>query len=137
MTRSCGECSECCKGWVTGEIRGHQMYPGRPCFFLGNSGCSKYEERPAMCSSYVCAWVESEELPEWLKPNISKTLVTRRMIGEIETYDAAECGVKMDSSVLSWLIIWALNNKKNLVYRVDGGINRIGSPEFLALSLAT
>jgi len=90
-----------------------------------------------MCSSYVCAWVESEELPEWLKPNISKTLVTRRMIGEIETYDAAECGVKMDSSVLSWLIIWALNNKKNLVYRVDGGINRIGSPEFLALSLAT
>jgi hypothetical protein len=54
------------------------------------------------------------------------------MEGTIEVYDMSECGVKVDSTVLSFLIIWALNNKKNLRYRVDGGINRIGSPEFLA-----
>jgi hypothetical protein len=131
VSRVCGDCSECCKGAVSGTVRGHEFYPGRPCFFFGN-GCTIYPDRPPLCSEYRCAWLQDESIPEWFKPSLAKIVISRRMEGTIEVYDMSECGVKVDSTVLSFLIIWALNNKKNLRYRVDGGINRIGSPEFLA-----
>jgi hypothetical protein len=41
----------------------------------------------------------------------------------------------MDSKVLSWLVIWALNNGKNLKYQIDGGWSRIGAKEFMEARL--
>ncbi|HEY5682465.1 MAG TPA: SEC-C metal-binding domain-containing protein, partial [Sulfuricaulis sp.] len=29
--RHCGTCTACCDGWVRMNIRGHEVYPGKPC----------------------------------------------------------------------------------------------------------
>lgn len=67
----------------------------------------------------------------WMRPDMSKIIVTKRSVQNIEFFEAIECGDKMDSSVLSYLTIWALNNNKNIKYQVGGGWNKIGSKEFL------
>lgn len=55
--RSCGECTGCCSGKLAGEIRGHKMYDGKPCFFLKEGKCGIYNERPhSPCRTYQCAW---------------------------------------------------------------------------------
>lgn len=131
MNRTCDGCSECCKGWLNGSAMGHDFYPGKPCYFLQKT-CSIYENRPIdPCKIYKCHWLDSDDLPMWMRPDLSNTLVTRRIIENIEFYEILECGQKMDSSVLSWLIVWAFNNGKNLRYQIDGGFTKIGSEEFM------
>lgn len=131
MNRTCDGCSECCKGWLKGNAFGHDFYPGKPCFFLQKS-CSIYEKRPDdPCKSYRCHWLASNDLPMWMRPDLSNALVTYRKHDNVEYFEILECGKKMDSSVLSWFIIWALNNKKNIKYQISGGFNKIGTEEFM------
>lgn len=131
MNRTCDGCSECCKGWLNGSAMGHNFYPGKPCYFLQKT-CSIYENRPIdPCKTYKCHWLDSDDLPMWMRPDLSNALVTRRNIENIEYYEILECGQKMDSSVLSWFIVWAFNNGKNLRYQIDGGFTKIGSEEFM------
>lgn len=131
MNRTCDGCSECCKGWLIGEAHGHSFYPGKPCFFL-NKTCSIYDNRPENpCKSYKCHWLASDDLPMWMRPDLCNAIVTQRENDEFCWVDVVECGKKMDSSTLSWLVIWALNNGKNLKYQVGGGWNKIGSNEFV------
>lgn len=131
MNRTCDGCSECCKGWVTGNVLGHSFYPGKPCYFL-QKNCSIYENRPIdPCKGYKCHWLSSDDLPMWMRPDLSNALVTRRLINNIEYYEILECGQKMDSSVLSWFIVWAINTRKNLHYQIDGGFTKIGTEEFM------
>lgn len=133
--RTCDDCSKCCEGWLNGDAHGHVFYPGRPCHFFAN-GCSIYADRPAEpCRSYRCAWLESDELPMWMRPDLCKAIVTKRVQDGIEFYDVLEAGQVMDAKVLSWFVLWALNTQRNLSYAVNGIRNRIGSPEFLALQL--
>lgn len=133
--RTCDACTECCKGWVTGNAHGHYFYPGKPCFYL-QKNCTIYENRPDNpCKSFECHWLATEDLPMWFRPDLSKVLVVKREIDGVEYFSATECGEKMDSSVLSWLFNWALSNNLNFQYQVNGGFNRLGSPEFLKLDL--
>ena len=135
IQRSCDGCSKCCEGWVSGKAYQYDFYASKPCHFLCN-GCTIYEDRPEdPCKSYKCAWLESDELPMWMRPDLSNAIVTRRFNEKIEYYDLIETGEKLDSVVLSWFIMWALNNRKNLMYTIQGGRNRIGSPEFLEITL--
>lgn len=62
---------------------------------------------------------------------MSKVLVTRRDSNGIQFLEITECGQVMESKVLSWLVIWALNNGKNLKYQIEKGWNKIGSKEFM------
>lgn len=131
MNRTCDGCAECCKGWLSGNSYGHDFYPGKPCFFLQKS-CSIYEKRPDdPCKSYRCHWLSSNDLPMWMRPDLSNALVTYRKYDNVEYFEILECGKKMDSSVLSWFIIWALNNQKNIKYQISGGFNKIGTEEFM------
>lgn len=131
--RSCDECSKCCEGWLSGVAHEHTFYSGKPCHFLGK-GCTIYEERPEKpCKSYKCEWLSSNELPVWMRPDMCNAILTKRTRESIEFYDLTEAGKQLDSAVLSWFIIWALNGKRNLMYEIKGGKNKIGSPEFLAL----
>lgn len=133
MARSCDECTECCKGWLTGEAHGHTFQPGRPCFFL-QKNCTIYETRPETpCASYKCEWLGGEDFPMWMRPDMSGVIITKRTEKDIEFFDVSECGKKIDSSVLSFLILWAIDNSKNLRYRIDGGVSQIGSAEFSQL----
>jgi len=131
MKRTCDGCSECCKGWLHGSAMSHNFYPGKPCYFLQKT-CSIYENRPIdPCKSYKCHWLNTDDLPMWMRPDLSNALVTLRVFNNIEFYEILECGQKMDSSVLSWFIVWALNNGKNLKYQIDGGFTKIGNKEFM------
>ena len=135
MNRTCDGCAECCKGWLSGNAMGHDFYPGKPCYFLQKT-CSIYENRPIdPCQTYKCHWLASDDLPMWMRPDMCGVVITRRNHEGVEFFTVGECGTKMDSKVLSWLVIWALNNGKNLKYQIDGGWSKIGSKEFMEAKL--
>lgn len=140
-SRSCGLCTKCCEGWLEGVVHGHRMHRGRQCHFL-ETACTIYPERPENpCKKYDCAWLTEDSLPGWMKPNLSNVVVTKRStkvptedgMQQFEYYDVIEAGNKMDSSVLNWLIHWALSNDINLAYELDGKLHAIGSAEFKML----
>jgi hypothetical protein len=120
-TRSCGECTECCSGTLVAEQHGHSMQRGRPCFFVSNKGCTIYKDRPEHCQKFKCEWLAKDYLPMWMRPDLSKVIVVQRD-GFVEV---SECEQKIDSAVLSWLMVWAANSKTNIRYEVAGGWNWI------------
>ena len=135
--RSCDGCAKCCEGWLQGEAYGHAFYKGRPCFFLGKT-CTIYETRPENpCRSFKCAWLDSDIFPAWMKPDLVNAIIVRRIDNNIEYYVINEAGGVLQTKTLNWLVQWALNNQKNILYYVDGGENKIGSKEFLEIKHET
>ena len=69
--KECGTCTACCDGLLHGNIHGHFMGNGKPCFFL-DKGCTIYEDRPEYpCKSFKCLWLEEEFVPDFMKPEIA------------------------------------------------------------------
>ena len=131
--RSCDGCTKCCEGWLSGDAHGHPFYPGRPCFFLAKT-CTIYDTRPENpCRSFKCSWLDSEIFPAWMRPDLVNAIIVRRNTNNIIYYEVTEAGSVLDSKTLSWLVQWALNNNENLLYKIDGGPNKIGSKEFLEM----
>lgn len=132
-SRECGECTKCCEGWVIGTVYNYTLSPGQPCQFLGKN-CTIYENRPAdPCKNFTCQWIKDEEFPAWLKPSLSNVIILTR----IDTYGNLfyvfkEAGSPMRVEILNWIILWAANNNKNIVYNVNGGSFSFGSREFNA-----
>lgn len=108
------------------------MYSGRMCHFKGPGHCTIYDQRPGLCVNFRCEWIDNNDIPEWLKPSLSKVIMYRRMVNDIGYINIVETGAKMDSTHLNWIILHALQNGLNIRYMVDSGWNFIGSPEFLA-----
>ena len=131
--RQCGECTKCCEGWLQGNVHGHAMFPGRKCHFLGNA-CTIYKDRPQNpCRDYTCAWIEDHVFPEWMKPNLSNVIISEKVNEDnpnLTYYEVNEAGGKIDSSVLNWLIHWALREKKNIIYEIAGKQHVLGGNEF-------
>ncbi len=129
--RQCDECSECCKGWLTANIHGKEMSPGRPCHYMGKVGCSIYNDRPKdPCMDYKCLWLVDKEIPEWLKPARSKVIMSWKNWSNGEYLEVKECGEKMDSTVLNWIYIYAGQNDFNLAIEVAGSWYFRGPTEF-------
>ena len=131
--RPCGDCTICCSGALVGEANGHQFGQGKKCHYLVQEKCTIYNDRPETCRKYFCAWSQGI-FPEWMKPDLVNVIINRSTQNGIKYYVLVEAGSLLDVKVLSWMIQWALNNNQNLMYYIDGGLNRIGSKEFLELS---
>ena len=142
--RECGTCSECCQGWLTGEIYEYQMSPNNPCHFCDQNsstgGCQIYEHRPEMCSSYKCVWLaQPVAFPEWMKPEKSKVLISHRILEvedskeEIQYWQVRECGSQIDSTVLNWILTFHYHHHNNIMYQIAGQWYYLGSPEFVTL----
>ena len=140
LQRSCGECTKCCEGWLSGVVHGHQMSRGCRCHYL-ESSCKIYEDRPVEpCRNYNCVWLMDEEFPGWMKPNISGVIISKRKnvfptssgMKSIEYCESIETSEKISSDVLNWIVQWSAKNKKNIAYEVNGGINFLGDEEFLS-----
>lgn len=131
--RICGDCTKCCEGPLIGNAHGKTFYPGKPCHYLGCNGCSIYPNRPKdPCQDYRCVWLDNKELPEWMQPHMSGVIISRIPYKNTFYWAINEAGHKMDAAVLSWLIVYALNNKINIRYQIDGGWTKIGfNEEFL------
>lgn len=131
--RSCGECTACCEGWLNGIVYGQPFYRGKPCYFLQKT-CSIYPERPySPCKEFNCVWLASDELPMWMRPDLSKVIVTKNEFNGIQYYNVIETDTPMKSSVLNHIIQWAMKGNVNIQYYIEGGPNRIGSQEFLEM----
>lgn len=138
LSRACGECTKCCEGWLEGVVHGYRMHRGCNCHFLEKT-CGIYESRPENpCKSYNCAWLLEDVFPGWMKPSLSDVIITKasvRVPSEsgmkvVEYYDVIEAGKKIDSSVLNWLLHWALDTGINVAYELDGRVHFVGDEEF-------
>lgn len=130
--RECGDCTACCEGWHTSEIRGHRMFPGRPCHFFRN-GCTIYKFRPDSCKDYYCAWVmdEHSEFPEWMRPDLSGIICDWREWEGTPYLEVRETYKKMDANTLSWIYDYGAQHGLNMRIKIDGYYHIHGSPEFV------
>ena len=132
--RSCGSCTRCCEGWLHGSAHGHKFWPGRPCHFFDGK-CSIYGKHPDdPCKTFRCMWLADSNIPGWLKPDLVNAILVRRRKDDIDYIEINEAGEKLRVEVLSWAVMYCLANKLNLQYKIDGGINRVGSQQFLAMA---
>jgi hypothetical protein len=137
MNRNCNNCTACCEGWLDGNIYGYEMYPGKSCHFMGVGECKIYDQRPERpCKSFKCAWLNDQNgviFPDWLYPKSSKIIITERTWGENDDkiyLDIVECGQKIDSEILVWLIHLHFSRQIPMTIMVNGKNNYFGPPEF-------
>jgi hypothetical protein len=74
-------------------------------------------------------------MPMWMRPDLIKAVVLRKITNDIEYLQILESGAKLDSSVLNWFIVWAISNGKNIAYEIEGGMNKMGSEEFFKIDV--
>lgn len=130
IKRTCGDCTECCKGWLSANIYGREMYEGRPCHFLGANKCSIYVDRPNdPCKAFKCEWLADDGTiyPEWLRPDMAKVIVSGRHDPDTgnQFLEAKECGETIDSKVLNWLYLFAAQYNVEMRIQVAGIWNKI------------
>lgn len=138
--RSCDGCTACCEGWLSANIHGHDMYPGKPCHFVSlGKGCTIYKDRPKNpCVGYQCAWIADEDnfLPEWLKPSESGIIITPRNWNvkgqkqQLTYWNVTETGKEMSATILFWLITFAEQNNISMEISVNKITHVRGPPEF-------
>lgn len=137
--RTCDTCTECCMGYLTGQIHEYQMAINNPCHFLDlcEKNCSIYDHRPQLCKDYRCAWLDQKVLiPNWMKPEYSKVIITQRQsklddVRTIDYWSVTECGQTMSSEVLNWIFNTCKIMQINLTYKLNGADYHIGSDEFM------
>jgi len=130
--RSCGSCTKCCEGYLSGEALGHTFYNGKPCHFIAiGTGCTVYAKRPKdPCVSYKCAWLTNAEIPEWMKPSDIDAIIDMREIQGHTYLNLKEAGSPMQARVLNWFFQHILATGHNALWQVNNGLNWAGSPEF-------
>ncbi len=126
--RECGTCTKCCEGWLHATVRGHDMYVGKPCFFVEQGvGCSDYENRPSdPCKTFSCSWKEIPELPEKFKPEVSGVIIRYTD----DSFFIIKAPEEPNAELISWMITYARGNNKNIVWYLNDGVYWLGSDQF-------
>ena len=135
IKRKCGECTVCCEGFMSADIHGHKMHPGRPCFFIDkeNHKCSIHKDRPKdICEPYQCAWLSNfgGEIPEWMKPNLSGVLITPRNWKGGTYFIVMEAHRPFDPNILYWIITFSEERGIPLEIHMGKVIHHRGPKEF-------
>jgi hypothetical protein len=101
--RSCGSCTKCCDGWLSGTAYGHDFSPGKPCYFANRSGCSIYPIRPeSPCKTFVCHWKENTQIPDWLTPAKSGIIILIRYLESQRYLRLTYAGRMPTEQILEW-----------------------------------
>jgi hypothetical protein len=140
--RQCFPCTACCEGWLTAEINGVTMRPGKPCIHSMKQGCGIYEKRPKIpCVAFKCAWLqEPTNWPEHMKPNECGAIVVFVEWKRQDVISAIPIGQKIPADTLDWLMTFAREESIPLMFSErlmsDGkyvGIKRTGygPPSFI------
>lgn len=131
--RACETCTKCCEGWLSSNIRGHKMYPGKPCFFVEiGKGCKDYENRPVMpCKVYRCEWIKNIKIPERFKPNNIGFIIQKKYLKKNEYYTLVLASEKIEAADIDDLLAWFKQNNINFFYVNDNKKYFTGSEEFL------
>lgn len=135
--RSCDGCTKCCDGWLTANIHGEEMYPGKPCQFVESGvGCTIYDKRPKdPCKGFVCMWKAVDEVPEEFKPSEIGAILHRQEIGRISYLNITEAGNLLDPKLLSWFVTYCVERKINAHWTVDGKAFWMGESDFSELMM--
>lgn len=133
QSRSCGNCTKCCDGWLTGTIHGIDMYPGKPCHLVKNNfGCTDYENRPDdPCKRFSCLWLINNDIPEYFKPNLSEYIIVDANLNGIDYVKLASAGKNPKAELVDWIIEYAISHGLNIWYEQDGKNHYQGSQEFI------
>lgn len=130
--RSCEGCTKCCEGYLPATIKGHSMYPGKPCHFvIVGAGCSIYEDRPERpCKSFECFWKVEEVVPEKFKPSLSNTILTwGNPTGFKELLFISAGG--HDEEFVDWFADYVTKNGINATWNKNGQQFFNGSQEYI------
>lgn len=132
MNKTCGTCTKCCEGWLTGNIKGHEMYPGKPCYFIEiGKGCTIYNDRPKdPCKDFSCGWLDIDSMPDEFKPENSGVIMYHKFILDHFYWSIVPAPNKPSPELLTWAIIYALSNNQNIVWLIGEKYYWIGSQEF-------
>lgn len=137
----CGECTACCEGFLNADLTfdgvTYKVRPETPCPMIHNHSCKVYNTplKPTTCDNYSCMWLDNLDIPDYMRPDRCKVILTEKKIQNISYIQMIEMGKKVDSSILAEVIQYAFFNSKNLEYVVDGKNYHLGSPEFMNLVL--
>ncbi len=64
--KACGECNLCCVLFTIDELnKPHDVV----CPHSTKEGCTIYADRPALCKTFVCQWLDTKEMGEELRPD--------------------------------------------------------------------
>lgn len=131
--RSCEGCTKCCEGWLSANILGEDMYPGKACQFVEPSvGCTIYKTRPEdPCKTFECIWRATDYVPEKFSPtNTGQMIVAQRLYG-IDYLVMVYSGQEVDPEFLSWFTTFAVGRQLNVEWSVQGVLYALGSPAFM------
>lgn len=116
--RTCGGCTLCCDGTLTVKVNEHKVFPNNPCPHLTDCGCGIYADlsRPAICDTYKCAWLNHEDIPEWMRPDKVGFLISEKSNFAVLTGDFKN--KKIDGSALLYAINWCSKRDRTIFYTV-------------------
>jgi hypothetical protein len=132
VKKECGTCTKCCEGWLHADIRGHEMYPGKPCFFIEiGKGCKDYENRPQEpCKNFTCGWLEIESMPEEFKPEVSGVIMHLKETGGNSYIVLSKAPNDPTVQYLSWAIQYAMSKGIGIIWYIDDQSWWLGNSEF-------
>ncbi len=120
LKRHCGSCTKCCEGWLVGDAYGFSFGNGLSCTFF-NKGCSIYPNHPQHpCKEFECQWISDISLPEWLKPEISGVIITKKGLEIFDYLMVIPAENKLNEKVYQWADEYTKANIRNHVVIGDG-----------------
>ena len=130
--RTCGGCTACCDGWLTGNILGHELAPGKPCHFRGDGGCTIYDARPAdPCRGFVCGWlVKGSPFPESFRPDRLGVIIVIKPWRDRFAYVLVPAGRSPDAKLLEWMRAHSTATGRPFLFHLEGRQRGYGSAEF-------
>lgn len=132
-SKECGTCTSCCDGTLAGVVKGHIMYPGKPCFFLEIGGrCGDYKNRPQYpCKEYKCLWLHDPSVPDFMKPENANAIVDLEKHKGKWYLRLNKTSTPYSSEVLTYAINYAQSNNINFIWSdQNGGFNYVGDRDF-------
>lgn len=129
----CDNCTKCCEGYLKLSINGQKVQPGSPCpLLIINSGCSDYENRPAMpCKTYKCEWIKMLDMPDKFKPKETDFIVHKRWINKKEYYTLIPAGTRMTKESIRDICSWFESKGKNFFYTYEDIEYFCGTDDFI------
>jgi len=132
-SRECGSCTKCCEGYLSGNIKGHVMDLGKPCFFVEiGKGCTIYNDRPYdPCKKFLCTWITLKDMPEEFKPEKTGVIFcwrsTEKNLQYLQIHRAPN---NPSPQVLTWAFMYVVQNGVNLLWDVDNRFYYFGNDIF-------
>jgi hypothetical protein len=131
-SKNCNDCTKCCEGWLTTNIAGYEVSPGKPCIFVNQSiGCNNYDNRPTdPCKTFRCEWLINPVFPAHFKPSESNIIITRQNHNNIDYLSISYAGGIINEEILPAVMEYCRTNNKNLLWQLPDNIGYIGTEDF-------